>query len=332
MKQKQYIGLDAHSSTCSFCVLDDKGVALDERTIATNGRLIVDYLVSLPEPRELVVEECGISSWLFEIINPHVDKLIICDPVENRQYKKAKTDKLDAFNLASLLRGGFLHPVYHDGSHREKFRMLVSSYDDTVNEIVRMKNRYRALMRRTRNINTSLPTNKEQVEDILFIKELTHKKLAIFKDAKQQYQKRITEALRGFPESQNLLSITGIGHIHAAKIISQVIEPNRFRNKHKFYAYCGLVKHVCMSAKKVYGYKYIWGNRTLKTVYKMAAHSAIRSHGSLRAYYDFLLTKGTSENNARNAVARKIATLSLVLWRKNERFNDKKITQSLMSI
>ena len=44
----KYIGLDAHSSTCTFCVIDPQGVEIDNKTIVTNGRLLVDYV---PVPR-----------------------------------------------------------------------------------------------------------------------------------------------------------------------------------------------------------------------------------------------------------------------------------------
>jgi len=40
----KYIGLDAHSSTCTFNVTDERGREIDNTTIETNGRLLVKYL------------------------------------------------------------------------------------------------------------------------------------------------------------------------------------------------------------------------------------------------------------------------------------------------
>lgn len=40
----KYIGLDIHSSTCSFCVVNNEGEILDEREIVSNGRLLIDYI------------------------------------------------------------------------------------------------------------------------------------------------------------------------------------------------------------------------------------------------------------------------------------------------
>jgi len=35
----KYIGLDAHSSTCTFNVTDERGREIDNTTLETNGRL-----------------------------------------------------------------------------------------------------------------------------------------------------------------------------------------------------------------------------------------------------------------------------------------------------
>ena len=70
---------------------------------------------------------------MYEMFKNEDCELLVCNPVENRSYKRAKTDKLDARQLADLLRGNFLTPVYHDGSDREKFRDLKSSGDTILN-------------------------------------------------------------------------------------------------------------------------------------------------------------------------------------------------------
>ena len=48
-------------------------------------------------------------------------------------------------------------------------------------------------------------------------------------------------------EIKYLKSIPGIGSIQAAKIVSQVIDPERFSSKYKYYSYCGLVRHKRIS-------------------------------------------------------------------------------------
>jgi len=61
----------------------------------------------------------------------------------------------------------------------------------------------------------------------------------------------------------------------------------------------------------------------------MAAHSAIGGHNALNVLYGHLLDKGVSDRNARNAIARKIATLTLSLWKNNQRFSNEIILEGL---
>ena len=63
MNKTKYIGVDVHSSTCTLCVMDSQGVELDQRTIPTNGRLLINYLQSLGENIVIAFEECDLSSW-----------------------------------------------------------------------------------------------------------------------------------------------------------------------------------------------------------------------------------------------------------------------------
>ena len=144
----KYIGLDAHSSTCNFCVMDESGRELDSVRIVTNGRLLREYVRSISGKKKLTFEECELSSWLYEMFKNEDCELLVCNPVENKCYKKAKTDKLDARQLANLLRGNFLTPVYHDGSEREKFRDLMSGYQQLVEDAIKTKNRYKSLFRK----------------------------------------------------------------------------------------------------------------------------------------------------------------------------------------
>lgn len=325
----KYIGMDIHSSTSSFCVVNDAGEILDQREIVSNGRLLVDYVQSIEGHKKIALEECELSAWAYDLFTNRVDELIVCDPVKNGTYKKAKTDKLDAKNLADLLRGGFLKPVYHDGSKRQQFRALMSGYQDVVDTGVRMKNRYASLFRKAglRQSGTSFYGDESLFKDLprpdqRFVAESFYKMIASIESQREAYVKEIKKLSRGFREIKSLKTIPGIGDIQAAKIVSQVVTPERFKSKYKFFSYCGLVRQVQSSGGKDYPGAKIHGNRILKCVYKMAAHSAISGSSSLREYYDRLLGQGLNVKAARNAVSRKIAAISLAVWKHGSKYND----------
>jgi transposase len=334
---KKYIGLDAHSSTCNFCVMDGAGKVLDDVKMSTNGRLLREYVRGISGDKKLTFEECELSSWLYEMFKNEDCELLVCNPVENRNYKKAKTDRIDARNLADLLRGNFLEPVYHDGSDREKFRDLMSGYQQLVDDATKTKNRYKSLFRKDgkRQVGEKLYNDDDLLKeldrkDLKFVGKQMYELLEEMEKRRKEYISEIKKYSKKFKEIKVLKTLTGIGDIQAAKIVAQVIDPRRFKNKYKYYSYCGLVRHKQISGDKNYGDKKIWGNRTLKCVYKMAAHSAIKGNNEFRKYYDCLRSKGNSHKNARNAVSRKIAAISLVLWKNNVRFDPKKVTNRII--
>lgn len=332
----RYIGMDAHSSNCVLSVMGKDGNEHDNVSIETNGRLLINYIRSIEGRKKLTFEECELSHWLYEILKDEVDEMVVCNPVANGNYKRAKTDKLDARKLANLLRGGFLVPVYHDGSEREQFRVLVSGYQALVDEAVRLKNRYKSLFRKSgQMVKGEAIYNDESLlegldrSDLKFVGQRLYSLLVTMEEARQKYVAKIKKTNKRFKEIRYLKTLPGIADIQAAKIVSQVIDPNRFASKYRFYSYCGLARHKWNSAGKDYGSKKIHGNRVLKCVYKMAGKSALKGDNGLRRYYDRLQTKGVSEKNAYNAVCRKIAAISLSIMKNHRSYDDRIIDNHL---
>ncbi|MFH1867855.1 MAG: transposase, partial [Candidatus Omnitrophota bacterium] len=213
----KYIGLDAHSSTCSFCVMDEYGKVHDNVKIVTNGRLLREYVRSVPGSKRLTFEECELSSWLYEMFKNEDCELLVCNPVENKNYKKAKTDKLDARQLADLLRGNFLTPVYHDGSEREKFRDLMSGYQDLIEDAVRMENRYKSLFRKEGKRESGQKVYSDERlleglgrEDFKFVGKHIHHLLKEMEKIRQEYIPEIRKYSKKFKEIRVLKTLPGI--------------------------------------------------------------------------------------------------------------------------
>jgi hypothetical protein len=57
----------------------------------------------------------------------------------------------------------------------------------------------------------------------------------------------------------------------------------------------------------------------MKEIFKSAATSASRCAGPLRDFYEALLAKGMKPEMARLTLARKIAAITLTLWKKGAR-------------
>ena len=143
-----YIGLDAHSKTSTAVVVNEKGDILYRREFKTTEAQLTGFLKSLPAGKKnLTFEECHLAQWLYITLREEVDALLVCNPVYVAKKQGPKTDFRDALHLAQELRTNHLKPVYHDESKWIELRTLVHSYLDLVQEIVRTKNRLKAVFR-----------------------------------------------------------------------------------------------------------------------------------------------------------------------------------------
>jgi hypothetical protein len=70
-------------------------------------------------------------------------------------------------------------------------------------------------------------------------------------------------------------------------------------------------------------------NRLLKAVFKGAATTVIQQHpdSPLRADYDRMLAAGTKPNLAKLTLARKIAAITLALWKNKEEYDPHKTSK-----
>jgi transposase len=73
----RYIGMDAHSSSCTFAVVSQKGRKLSSTLVETNGKSLIGFLKTVPGEKHLILEDGTMAQWLFEILRPHVKQLVV---------------------------------------------------------------------------------------------------------------------------------------------------------------------------------------------------------------------------------------------------------------
>ena len=75
------------------------------------------------------LEEATCAAWLHDMLKPHVTEVLVCDPRKNALRKSGnKNDRVDARNLANLLRTGLLSRVYHEAAGVRTLKELARSY------------------------------------------------------------------------------------------------------------------------------------------------------------------------------------------------------------
>jgi hypothetical protein len=85
---------------------------------------------------------------LYDLLKPHVTKLVVCDPRKNKSMREGnQSDKIDARRLAELLRLDHLTPVYHGEHGLRTLKELVRSYLTVTKDLARVMSRVKAIYR-----------------------------------------------------------------------------------------------------------------------------------------------------------------------------------------
>jgi len=142
----RYMGLDAHASSCTVAVVGPSGRRLHSQVVETNAGALIRVLRGIPGTRHLCLEEGTHASWLYEVLSPHVEEVVVAAVRESRG---PKSDKLDAFGLAEQLRiGAVKRKVYKKQGEFRELRHRAKAYTLLVSDSVRVQNRIKSLFRR----------------------------------------------------------------------------------------------------------------------------------------------------------------------------------------
>lgn len=217
MDYRFYIGIDAHSKNCFIVVMDRWGKVKMRVKLETKERVLLNFIRSIGSKKALTFEETTISQWLYVLLKDEVDHLIVCDPAANVRKVGAKTDFADATELADLLRVNRLSPVFHTADDRMELRTLMSGYNDLVQEIVRTKNRYKAVFRQSAirlkgsRGYSDVSRQKELVnESQRLVANSLFEQIQTLEEQKKNYQKRFRSNMKRFREMRLIKSITFI--------------------------------------------------------------------------------------------------------------------------
>jgi transposase len=347
MKDK-YVGLDVHSATISGGYLDEKGSVMMQTVFQTKAESVRDFLGGIRGRVHVTFEQGTQAAWLYDIVRPLVYETIVCDPRKNRLLLSgSKSDKIDWQKLAELLRNGSVNRVYQQPTLRP-LRELAFSYDSLVHDSVRVMTRIKSLYRSRgiycRRANPYRPDKREEWLAQVKLPELKirlvrcYEQLDLLMKLRPEAKASLLNEIRKYPE-RKYLRCPGIKSLRIAMILSTAATPHRFRTKRQYWAYAGLA----VETKSSDDYELFQGrirrkrkppltrglnrnfSRRLKRVYKGAAQNA-KNHRLFKPYYTALLDQRRLRSSLANlTLARKIAAINLLTWKKEERFNSRKV-------
>jgi transposase len=346
MEQLKYIGMDVHMATIVIAVLNSAGKVIAEAIIETKAAAILDFIKGQRGTLHVTFEEGTQAAWLYDLIRRHVARVVVCDP-RKIAAQDNKADKPDAKRLAELLRTNALTPVYHGEHSTQAVKELARSYTGIVGDGTRVKNRLKALFRgRGISCQGSAVYGKKEREQWLQQLDTAAvrvrasrlwKQLDFLTELREEAEKDMLAEARKHTATKILRSIPGIGPQRAAVILGIIQTPHRFRTRKQFWTYGGLGVRstvsaeyelvdgrVCKSKKRalVRGLNRNY-NRALKDAFKGAATTA--AMGPWKSQFDTMVANGTEASMALLTLARKIASMTLALWKKGERYDKKKM-------
>ena len=259
----KYIGMDIHKETISIAVMNGEGRVVMESVIETKASTILQCIQGVHGDLHVTLEEGTWAAWLYDLLKPHVTKLVVCDPRKNALLKEGnKSDKIDARKLADLLRGGYLRPVYHGENGLRTLKELARSYLTISKDLTRVMNRVKALYR-----SWAIPCEGQQVYaprhraewlnkigevGVRRRAEFFYQQLDALRALRQAVRRDLLAESRKHGATKLLRQIPYIGPIWAALLIALIQTPYRFRTKRQLWTYSGLAIETRDSAQHRY--------------------------------------------------------------------------------
>ncbi|HZD33532.1 MAG TPA: transposase [Candidatus Angelobacter sp.] len=346
MTSAKYIGMDVHKESISMAVRNAAGKVVMECVIETKASMILQFIDGLRGDLQVTFEEGTWAAWLYDLLKPHVKKLVVCDPRRNALLQDGnQNDRVDARKLSDLLYLNKLNAVYHGDHGLRTLKELGRTYLTITRDQSRVMTRVKAIYR-----SWAIPCSGKQVygsrhraEWLDKIKEpgvhrraeLYYQQLDALRTLRQQVRRDLLAESKKHKVWKRLCEIPSIGPIRAAELLGILQTPQRFRTKRQLWTYCGLGVVTSSSAdhevangqlRRKKKHVQIRGlnknyNHDLKDLFKGAAVVASIKPGPLAEFYAALVSKGMRPEMARLTLARKIATIVLIVWKRGVCFD-----------
>ena len=103
MDSIKYVGMDVHKETVSIAVRNQAGKIVMETVIETRANAILDCIRGMRGELHITFEEGTWAAWLYDLLHPHVARVVVCDPRRNALLTEGnKGDKVDEIGRAHV--------------------------------------------------------------------------------------------------------------------------------------------------------------------------------------------------------------------------------------
>jgi transposase len=335
-----FVGLDVHAKTIVVSVRSARGAVVLRAIVPTDASALRKVFRQLRGRVRVACEAGPLAPWIKSVLQTQLREVVVCH-VQERSSKARPKSSFDADRLCEDLRTGAVSPVYVPQASCLELRRYLSHYVRMVRDRVRIRQRLNALFlesavavscsRGSKRIPIrSLPRGAARLVGRTYVQQLESATRAL-DDARLL----LIEAVSADPAFGLLQTIPYVGEIRAATLIAIIGTVHRFPGRRKFWSYGGLGVVQRVSAEhridengrvvrdaRTRGLRLAKGGHPLlrSVLIGIAVHAA-NGRGEMRQLYERHVARGLSKGVARLALARKIASVIIAVWRSGAPYN-----------
>jgi transposase len=333
-QHKFYCGIDLHARTMYLCILNQEGKIVLHRDIKTNPDTFLKTIA--PYRKDIVVAvECIFTwYWIADLCSREDIAFVLGHALYMKAIHggKAKNDKVDAYKIATLLRGGMMPMAYVYPSDMRATRDLLRRRNHLARKraelIAHVQNTLHQYNLPEIGKNIGKKGNRTGIVQRFTdpgVQKSIELDLALIDNYDQllhriEHEISLIAKIHDADAYFRLRSLPGIGRILGLTILYEIHDIARFSRVQDFVSYCRLVKCAKESAGKIIGSsgKKI-GNAHLKWAFSEAAVLFLRRNPEAKRYRDKLARQHGSAKSL-TILAHKIARAVYYILKRKEVF------------
>jgi transposase len=340
-----WVGLDAGERRVDICVLDAEGAVVLRQDCDATAIAVRKALAEIPRSRiDAMGIEAGAGTHLVRELRRFRFPVCIFESRKASRFlgiRRNKTDSNDAKGLADLARLGqqAVSQVCLKSPETQLLRVQLISRTKLIQHRLAAHSTLRSLLalhganlqtsRTGRNLETqfSQQVRRLRAKSDIDLEPHLRPLVELCKEATaqiRQMDRSLVERAMAHPVCSQLMTVPGVGPVCAVSFYTAVEDPTRFTRSSDVGAYFGLTPKVRQSGdvSRISGISKM-GNRLTRGHLVSAATALLwtsKAECDLRAW-GLQLIERVGGQRARVAVARKLATVMLAMWKTGQPFD-----------
>lgn len=344
--EPSFIGIDYHKRYGVYCVVDGQGGVLERGRIEHTQPGGFLALVGRWRGCRVVFEASMNWHWLYEILERQMDAdaIVLANPYKTRIIAEAqvKTDKVDAFILAQLLRGNLISSVHIGSKENRQRKEVLRQRAFFVRQRTMLRNRIHRLLGGQHEVKLPQCSDLFGKRGLGFLEALElpapaglllRQQLDMLRNLQvriREDEKTLEAMLERTPALERVRSLPGMGLILAAVVVSEIDDIGRFPSAQKLCGYAGLCPSTSSSGGKTFNGKLMTHcNKWLRWGFVEAAWVAVGCSAYFGDFYKAKRALGKKANTAILATARRMARITWQLLTQQRSYTSFPLTQEI---